>query len=116
MAAVTGRVRVRQRALTARPATHATPITMVIAISVGKKWPLTIRAHPSRNNQMAIMNRADIAGWVTLDTRTGQFMAHDVSLYVTHNALAATSYGFKVDGTYIFQDQVNADLLAFLRS
>jgi hypothetical protein len=28
---------------------------MVIAISVGKKWPVTIRAHPRRNNQIAIM-------------------------------------------------------------
>ena len=53
--AVTRRTAVRQRRITQRPTIEAAPTTTVIAISVGGKWPVTIRAHPSRKSQMKII-------------------------------------------------------------
>jgi hypothetical protein len=46
---------VRHRRQATIPTTEAVPTTSVIAISVGKKCPVTIRAQPRRNNQMAVM-------------------------------------------------------------
>jgi len=37
------------------PANDAIPTTIVMAISVGKKWPDTRCAQPRRNNQMNVM-------------------------------------------------------------
>lgn len=45
----------RNRTADAIPTTDATPITIVIAISVGENVPVTIRAHPSKNSQMNAM-------------------------------------------------------------
>ena len=51
-AAAHQRTDVRHRAHTVKPIIAAIPITTVIAISVGENRPDTMRAHPSRNNQM----------------------------------------------------------------
>jgi len=37
------------------PANDAVPTTIVIAISVGKKWPDTMCAHPRRYSQMNVI-------------------------------------------------------------
>ena len=37
------------------PTREAAPTTKVMAISVGKKWPETIRAQPSKKSQMSTM-------------------------------------------------------------
>jgi len=53
--AATGRIAVLQRAHATIPVSEAAPTTMVMATSVGEKWPVTMRAHPLRNSQIAIM-------------------------------------------------------------
>jgi hypothetical protein len=41
------------------------------------------------------------------NVRDGQFISHDVSLYATKGALDATSWGLKLEGVFVFQDQVD---------
>ena len=43
---------VRQRKLATSPTMEATPMTIVKAISVAEKWPVTTRAQPTRNSQI----------------------------------------------------------------
>jgi len=45
------------RAAVAKPTTEANPTITVIAISVEEKVPETSRAHPSRNIQIAPINK-----------------------------------------------------------
>ena len=40
-------------------------------------------------------------------SRSAEFADNTVSLYLTHNALAVTSYGLKAEGTVLFQDQAD---------
>ncbi len=53
--AVTGRTTVLHRTAANKPTIDPAPTTSVMATSVGEKWPVTIRAQPTRNSQMKIM-------------------------------------------------------------
>ena len=50
------------------------------------------------------------------DTISGQFYTHDIGVYLTHTPLAQLSWGFHVDGIYIYQDNVGASGSAGLQS
>jgi tetratricopeptide (TPR) repeat protein len=43
------------------------------------------------------------------DVRNGEFLTHDVSLYVTRNPLSASHWGLKLGGNFTFQNQVSPD-------
>src|SRR5436190_22870259 len=57
-APTTGRVAVLIRSATTIPSVDATPTRIVIAISVTVYVPVTIRAQPSRNIQIAIISNS----------------------------------------------------------
>ncbi|HUP56472.1 MAG TPA: hypothetical protein VM598_03400 [Bdellovibrionota bacterium] len=43
------------------------------------------------------------------EVRNGEFLTHDVSIYVTRNALSASHWGLKFAGGFTFQNQVSPD-------
>ena len=51
---------VDQRRLILIPMAQAKPTIMVMAISIGEKWPVRIRAQPNRNNHMQVINTSQI--------------------------------------------------------
>ena len=63
---------------------------------------------PLRSFQFVPSYHGSITKNFNPDARSAEFADNGVSLYLTHNALAVTSYGAKVEGSILFQDQADA--------